>query len=428
MPRPLLTALLVSATVLTGCEVGPNYKRPSAPTPASNQYREIQGWTPADPNADAVVKTDWWTLFDDPVLNDLEQRVVVNNQTLAADLAAYQQARAILSEQEAALWPTLSGTGDSRVTFSSGGRTVGASGVVLGSAGAARPIPIYTMELGATWEPDLWGRVRRLIENARANAQANLALLNNARLSAQMELAADYIALRQLDEEKRIDDATVKAYETSLTITRNKFLAGNAAQSDVDQAETQLTSERAAATALGQQRAQMEDAIAVLIGRPADLSIPPAPWTLKPVDVPPGLPSTLLQRRPDVAAAERQAAAASAEIGVATAGFFPSVTLTGAGGTETQAISHLFNPQTFFWNAGASAVETVFNAGLTVAQVRAARAFYNEAVANYRQTALTAFGQVEDNLAAQRVLAAEQPDLQASVRSADDAVRVTLNE
>jgi NodT family efflux transporter outer membrane factor (OMF) lipoprotein len=271
--------------------------------------------------------------------------------------------------------------------------------------------------------------VRRGIEGAKASAQASAADLANVRLSAQMTLAADYITLRQLDEQKRFDDDTVTAYQQSLTITRNKYNAGTSALSDVDAAETQLHNARAADIALGQQRDAAEHAIAILTGQPpAAVSIAPGPWTLQPVAIPPGVPSTLLQRRPDVAAAERQAASASAGIGVATAGYYPNVTLTGAGGTEAQSIGALFSPQTFFWNAGVSAAETIFNGGLTHAQVQASRAAYDQAVANYRQAVLTAFGQVEDNLSAQRVLAEEQPELQGAVASADQDLRIVQNQ
>jgi NodT family efflux transporter outer membrane factor (OMF) lipoprotein len=235
--------------------------------------------------------------------------------------------------------------------------------------------------------------------------------------------------VRALDEQKRFDDDTVKAYAESLKVTQNKYDAGVAALSDVDAAATQLHNVRAADTALGQQRAQAEHAIAVLIGvPPAEFSITPGPWNLKPVDIPPGVPSTLLQRRPDVASAERRAAAASAEIGVATAGYYPNLTLSGTGGTEALKIASLFSPQTFFWNVGLNAAETIFNGGLTHAQVKAARSGYDQAVATYRQTVLTAFQQVEDNLAAQRVLAAEQVDLQASVAHSDQAARILTNQ
>src|SRR5580658_9815510 len=422
--RLRLAPLLLVAGALSACEVGPNYHQPTAPTPGT--YKEIQGWTAAQPS-DAADRADWWTVFNDPVLNDLEQKVVVSNQTLAAE-AAYRQARALVSEQRAALWPSVTANGSASVSHSgAGGSVLGGNGSVI--TGGKGTVQDYNLQLGGTWEPDIWGKVRRTIENARATAQASAADLVNTRLSSQMELAADYISLRQLDEEKRLDDDTVKAYQESLTITRNKYNAGNAALSDVDAAETQLHNAKAADIALAQTRAQTEHAIAILTGQPpAAVTIAPAAWTLQPVAIPPGVPSTLLQRRPDVAAAERQAAAASANIGVAVAGYYPNITLTGTGGTETQSIGELFSPQTFFWNAGVSAAETIFNGGLTRAQVRAARAGYDEAVANYRQAVLTAFGQVEDNLAAQRVLAQEQPELQAAVNSADQDLRIVENQ
>ncbi|HXQ17940.1 MAG TPA: efflux transporter outer membrane subunit [Caulobacteraceae bacterium] len=422
--RLRLAPLFVAATALSACEVGPNYHQPTAPTPQA--YKEIQGWTAAQPS-DAADRADWWTVFNDPVLNDLEQKVIVSNQNLAAAEAAYRQARAIVSEQRAALWPSVSGTGSATISKAAGGGSVVSGGSVIGGGKGA--VSNYSLQLGATWEPDIWGKVRRQIENAKASAQASAADLANVRLSAQLELAADYITLRQLDQQKRFDDDTVKAYEESLTITRNKYNAGTQALSDVDAAETQLHNARAADIALGQQRAVSEHAIAVLTGRPpADVAIDPAPWTLQPVAIPPGVPSTLLQRRPDVAAAERQAAAASASIGVATAGYYPNITLSGSGGTEAQSIGNLFSPQTFFWNAGVSAAETIFNGGLTHAQVQAARAGYDQAVANYRQAVLAAFGQVEDNLSAQRVLAEEQPELSAAVNSADQDLRIVQNQ
>jgi NodT family efflux transporter outer membrane factor (OMF) lipoprotein len=425
MPHARLIPVLLAASALAACEVGPNYHRPAAPTPST--YREIDGFAPAQPS-DVADRADWWTVFGDPTLDDLERQVATSNQTLAAAEAAYRQARALVAEQRAAFWPTITLGGRADVSHTpGGGATIGQGGGVVG-APRANVVQDYTLQLGGTWEPDLWGKVRRSVENARANAQASAADAVNARLSAEMELAADYITLRQLDEEKRIDEAAVQAYQASLQITQNKYKAGTVSGSDVAQAQTQLHNQIAATTALENQRAQMENAIAVLVGRPADLSIAPAAWTLKPVDIPPGVPSTLLQRRPDIAASERLAEAASAQIGVATAGYFPNLTLTGNGGTEATKIAQLFNPQTFFWNAGASALQTLFNGGLTHAQVQASRAGYDQAVANYRQTVLTAFGQVENNLAAQRVLAAEQPDLQDSVRYADEALRIARNQ
>jgi NodT family efflux transporter outer membrane factor (OMF) lipoprotein len=428
MSRFRLVPLLLAASALCACEVGPNYHRPEAPTPQA--YKEIAGWTAANPAADATDRADWWTIFGDPVLNDLEQQVATSNQSLAAAEAAYRQARALVSEQRAALWPSFTANGQATASHSAGGGSVvGAGGAVLGGGTRANIVQDYNVQLGATWEPDIWGKVRRGIEGAKASAQGSAADLVNTRLSAQLELAADYISLRQLDQQKRFDDETVKAYADSLEITRNKYKAGTSALSDVDAAETQLHNAKAADIDLGQRRAQMEHAIAILTGRPpAAVTIVATDWTLKPVEIPPGVPSTLLQRRPDVAAAERQAASASAQIGVATAGYYPNITISASGGSEAQAIGQLFAPQTFFWNAGASAAETIFNGGLTHAQVQSARAGYDQAVANYRQAVLSAFGQVEDNLAAQRVLAEEQPELQGAVNSADQDLRIVLNE
>lgn len=409
--KSAFVCLLLAASALAACEVGPNYHRPAAPEPQA--YKEVAGWTAANPS-DAADRADWWTVFGDPVLDDLEQKVAVSNQNLAAAEAAYQAAHALVAEQRANLFPNITATGSA--SGSGGG----------GPPGTAQS---YRLGLGGTWEPDLWGRIRRGIENAKANAQTSAADVVNARLSAQLELAADYITLRQFDEQKRIDDATVAAFGQSLDITRNKYNAGTVSLSDVRQAETQLYNERALDTDLEQQRARVEHAIAILTGQaPADVSIAPAPWTLKPVEIPPGVPSTLLQRRPDIAASERQAAAASANIGVQTAGYFPNLTLTGGGGTEAAQIGQLFSPQSFFWSLGASAAQTVFDAGATHARVSQAKAQYDQAVANYRQTVLTALGQVEDNLAAQRVLAAELVDRQATVAAADSALTIAENQ
>jgi NodT family efflux transporter outer membrane factor (OMF) lipoprotein len=432
--RPFrLATLLIASSALCACEVGPNYHRPTTPEPTV--YKEIQGWSPATPS-DAANRYDWWTVFNDPLLNELEEKVVVSNQTLAENIYAYEQARQLVNEARAQLFPSITGTASANYSHAGAGAATAGTGAGTGGTGGAGPSSSgsfsaadYSLQLGGTWEPDIWGKVRRMIENARATAQADYGTLVNARLSAQMQLAADYITLRELDEEKRIYDETVKADAISLDITRNKYNAGTAVLSDVDTAEATLYSARAQDTQLGVQRGQMEHAIAMLIGEPpANLTIPPAPWTLKPVDIPPGVPSTLLQRRPDVASSERLAAAASAEIGVQFAGYFPDVTLTGDVGTQSAAIAQLFNPSTLAWSLGAQAVQTIFNGGLTAAQVQAARAAYKQSVATYRQTTLAAFQQVEDNLVAQRLLAEAQPDLTASMAAADQALKVTNNE
>jgi NodT family efflux transporter outer membrane factor (OMF) lipoprotein len=349
--------------------VGPNYHRPAAPTPTT--YKEVAGWTPATPS-DAADRLDWWTAFDDPILNDLENRV---------------------AEQRAALYPTIS--------LSSG---AGASGII-GQPTAQS----YNLGLGATWAPDFFGRVRRAVESAKATAESEADDLANAQLAAQTEVALDYVQLRQLDEDKRILDATVTAYQRTLSITQNKYKVGVAAQSDVLTALAQLRSTQASDADLAQQRPRLEHAIAILVGAPpAELTLPAAPWTLTIPAIPPGMPSTLLQRRPDIAASERTAASASALIGVQVAAYYPSVTLTGSSGFASNELGPLLSASNAVWSAAGSGAETLFEGGARHAAVVAARAYYDEQVANYRQTVLTAFGQVEDNLAAQRVLVARR--------------------
>ncbi|HEY5072562.1 MAG TPA: efflux transporter outer membrane subunit [Caulobacteraceae bacterium] len=411
LSSPLKTASLLAALGLAGCLVGPNYVRPSAPMSAA--YKEARGWAPAQPS-DAADRRDWWRVFGDPVLDDLEARVTVSNQNLAAAEAAYRQARALTAQQRAALFPTVSLTASVNVTGGGGGRGT---------------VTTYQPGVGASWAPDIWGAVRRGIENAGDTAQASAADLANARLSAQMELAADYIALRQFDEEKRLLDTTIAAYQRSLAINQNKYRAGVSARSDVFSAQSQLDSTKAQDVDLIQQRARVEHAIAILTGAPpAQLDLPAASWNLRLPEIPSALPSTLLQRRPDIAANERLAAAANAQIGVATAAYYPSVNLTGQAGFAANELSGIFSASNFVWSLGASAAETIFDAGARRARVAAARAAYDQAVANYRQTVLTAFGQVEDNLAAQRVLGSEE-SLRASASSAADASeRIARNQ
>jgi NodT family efflux transporter outer membrane factor (OMF) lipoprotein len=401
---------LALCLALGGCLVGPNYHRPSAPTPPA--FKEADGWSPAAPS-DAADRKDWWTVFGDPVLNDLEAKVTVSNQTLAADEAAYRVAHATVAQDRAALFPTV---------------TLDASATQAKSPGAGRATT-YEPTIGGTWALDTWGAVRRQVESAKGAAQASAATLANARLSIQTELAADYIALRQLDEEKRLYDDTVAAYQRTLAITQNKYKAGVAAQSDVLTARGNLLSAQAADTDLIQQRAKMEHAIALLLGEPpAAVTLASGPWTLKLPEIPPAVPSAILQRRPDIAAAERQAQEAHALIGARIAAYFPNITLSGDAGSESSQLGRLFSASTGLWSIGASAAETVFDAGSRAAQVRGARAGYDEAVANYRQTVLTAFGQVEDNLAAQRVYGPEEAQLKDAADVAIRNVAITKNE
>ncbi|MEP6966949.1 MAG: efflux transporter outer membrane subunit [Pseudomonadota bacterium] len=406
--------LLILCGALGACTVGPDYRRPAAPTPAA--FKETEGWVPAQPS-DAADRRDWWAVFGDPVLNGLETQVESSNQTLAAAEAAYRQARASVREQRAALFPTVS---------LGGAANAAGGGFANAPAGTSSS---YSLLLGATWEPDLWGRVRRSVESARATAQVSAADLANARLSAQTELAVDYIQLRQIDEEKRILGDTARGYARSLAIAQNRYRAGVVARSDVFAAQTQLATVQADDADLVQQRARLEHAIAILAGRPpADLALAPAPWSPRLPEIPPGLPSTLLERRPDIAAAERQVAAANAQIGVQAAAYYPSLTLSGQAGFAAGGLGGLFSASNLLWSVGASAAQTLFDAGARHARVDEARAARDQAVANYRQTVLTAFGQVEDNLAAQRVLTGEQVLRQGALAAANANEAVARNQ
>lgn len=418
------TLLLSTIAVLAACEVGPNYHRPPAETPPA--FKEAEGWTPAQP-ADGVDRGDWWTVFNDPLLNQLEAQVSISNQTLAADLAAYNEAHDVVAQDRAALFPTFNLTGSATESKHGGGSQVTSSGqLVQGSA----PVSDYTVELGASWAPDVWGKIRREVEGAKANAQASYADLANARLSAQSTLAADYLELRLLDAQKAVLTKTAEAFQKSLTVTRNQYQAGTVSRGNMLQAETTLYNAQASLTDLDTQRTASEHAIAVLIGKPpADLTIPADPnWAPRIPETPIALPSTLLQRRPDVAAAERSVAAASAQIGVQVAGYYPNITLSGTGGFGSTSINQLFNVSSSLWSVGANVAQTVFNGGLTTALVRQAKSARDQAADQYRQTVLTAFQQVEDDLAASRVLQIEEPQRAAASKAADQEETVAFNE
>ncbi len=418
------TLLLSTAASLAACEVGPNYRPSPVETPPA--FKEAEGWTPAQP-ADGIDRGDWWTVFNDPLLNQLEAQVAVSNQNLKAALEAYNQAHDVVAQNRAQLFPTVDFTGLTTLSKHGGAATVTSSGSVVAGT---KPVSEYEVELGASWAPDIWGKIRRQVEGAKASAQASYADLANARLSAQSTLAADYLELRLLDAQKGVLKATADAYIKSLTVSRNQYNAGTVGKGVLLQAETTLFNTQASLVDLDTQRTASEHAIAVLTGRPpADLTIEPDPnWKPNLPQTPIALPSTLLQRRPDVAAAERSVAAANAQIGVQVAGYYPSLTLTGSGGLATTNVAQLFNASNELWSIGANIAQTVFNGGLTTALVRQAKAAHDEAIAQYRQTVLTAFQQVEDDIAASRVLQNEEPLRQDAANAANEAETIALNE
>jgi len=423
-PRALTIAVAAAlAGLLSACVVGPDYKRPAAAIPAS--YKEAApGWKVAEP-ADQHDRGDWWTIYEDPQLNALEDRLNTANETVAQFAAAYRQARALVGEARAAYFPTI-GASAGATRSGNGSSSSGSSSATTSRSGVSNS---FNVQLDASWEPDLWGSVTRSVNSQKAGQQGAAADLANARLSAQATLAQTYFSLRALDSTQKLLDDTVAAYQRSLQLTQNQYAAGVAARSDVIQAQTQLQSAQAAAIDNGVQRAQDEHAIAVLVGEPAStFSIPPMPLTATPPAVPAQMPSALLERRPDIASAERKAAAANEQIGVAIAAFFPSLTLSASGGFENSVFSQLLTAPSRFWTLGPQLAATLFDAGLRQAQTDAARAAYDGDVASYRQTVLAAFQDVEDNLASQRILEQEIVVQRQAVDSARQALAIVTNE
>jgi len=433
--RPSFTApaaALLTVSLLAGCAVGPAYQRPTTPEPAT--YKELQGWVPAAP-ADALERGPWWTLFQDPQLNELAASVEVSNQNVAAAVAAYAQARALVTEQRASLFPsvTLNGSGTRSGTRGggSGNATVDPNGNIIGGGGGegGSVRNAYRLSLGTSWEPDVWGRLRAGVTAASASAQASAADLASARLSAQGEVASDYLQLRAVDAQRALLATTIAGYERELRIQQNRYNVGIIPHSDVYQAETQLANAQSDDLTLARQRAQLEHAIAVLVGKtPAEFAIAPNPtWQVTVPEVPVGVPSTLLQRRPDIAAAERRVAAANEQIGIARSAYFPSIGLSASLGSSASRVGDLFNASSAAWSFGLSAAQTLFDAGATRARVTGARAAHEEAVARYRQTVLDAFADVEDQLAATRVLSQQQELQRRASEAADKVEQQVLN-
>jgi len=421
MERPGNRLPLAFICLLCGCTVGPNYvKPPAAEVPVAFKGAEL--WKSAQPQ-DGVIRGKWWEVFEDPALNALEERIEISNQNLAAAEAQFRQARALVQVARSGYFPTV-GAGASATRYRN------SQNVPTNTPAFVGPNSNFALSFDATWEPDIWGRVRRLVESSKAAAQASAADLETVRLSTQAELAMDYFQLRGIDADRKLLDATIVAYQKALDLTTSLFKGGAASNADVVQAEAQLRTTQAQAIDLGVQRAQLEDAIAVLIGRPAStFAMPVSPLAATPPPVPVGVPSQLLERRPDIAAAERRVASANAQIGVALAAYYPNITLSAVGGFQAKNFSNWFDWPSRFWSLGPAALtQTLLDGGLRGAQTDQARAIYDGTVASYRQTVLTGFQNVEDNLAALSILEQEAQVQDAAVVAARKSVSLTTDQ
>ena len=429
----IVRGVLVATTcaLLGACAVGPNYKRPAFDVAAA--YKEQDGWKPSEPN-DALDRGAWWEIYNDPVLNGLEAQINISNQNVLAAAASVEEARALLRQAQAGFWPSVSlngsrtrtvqGTGSNTGTILGTGS--GTGGTILGNNTTST---VNDLGLSGNWEIDLWGRIRRTTESDRASMQASEAALAGARLSAQATLATDYFELRAQDQLQIILNDIVAAEQLSLKITENRYRVGVAAKADVVSAQTQLLSSQADQANAPLQRAILEHAIAVLTGQqPANFSLPTAVMRKDVPTVPAGMPSTLLERRPDVAQAERQVAASNAQIGVQISAFFPTLDITGSDDYRGNTISHLIRTANRVWAIGPSLALTVFDAGLRRAQVAQARASHEATVDNYRQIVLTSLEQVEDDIVTLRVLEQRAVIEDAAVKAAREAETLTLNQ
>jgi len=397
--------------------VGPKYHQPVVQAPPA--YKEIGDWKPAQPN-DQNLGGAWWTIFQDPQLNALEEQVNVSNQNLKAATAQYRQARAVLRYYRADYYPTVTvGPSATRTRVSANAPT---NSILRGTT-----YNDFVLPFDVSYQADVWGRVRKNVESYREQAQASAADLATVNLSMHADLAVDYFQARSLDSEERLLNSTVKDYEQALDLTQSRFQGGIASEVEVEQAMTQLQTVRAEAVDVGVLRAQYEHAVAILIGKPpAEFSLPPLPLTAPPPHIPIGLPSDLLERRPDIASAERLVASANAQIGVARTAYYPMINLGASGGFESSAITTLINGPSGLWSIGLSAVETVFDAGRRHALNDQARAAYDYQVAAYRENVLSGFQQVEDNLAAVRILEHEAQVQDEAVTAAQNSLNLSV--
>lgn len=422
--RKVLLVAGCFAFLLASCTVGPKYTKPTVPAaPAYSEqpppnFKEVNGWTPANPS-DSQIRGKWWELFGDPQLNALEEQVEPANQTLKAADASFRQARTLIAINRSALYPTI-GVGPS-ITHNriSGTNPTGDQGYQYG---------LFSLPIDVSWDADFWGRIRHTVATAREQYQASAADLENVKLELQTELAVDYFEAHSLDAEKELLDNTVTAYQKALQLTQNRYNGGVASKVEVAQAQTQLDQTQAQDIDLGTARADFEHAIAVLIGKtPEEFKLPVLVLHAEPPAVPIGIPSQLLQRRPDIASYERQVAAANEQIGIARAAYFPDLVISATGGLQAGSIVNWFTWPSRFWSVGPQLLETVYDAGRRRAEVTSALAGYDIAVADYRQSALTAFQEVEDNLATLRILQDESAKQHEASLAAENSLQLSLN-
>jgi NodT family efflux transporter outer membrane factor (OMF) lipoprotein len=414
-----LLSVVLPAALLGACAVGPDYVRPTIEQPTA--FKEATNWKTAQPG-DQTIRGNWWEIYNDPLLNSLQEQVTLSNQNLKQAEAAFRQARALVQSSRSAYFPIVSAnfsasrssanTNNNQLTTSSGNKRDSRS-----------------LSLDASWEPDLWGSIRRSVESSENNAQASAADLETTRLSMQAQLAQDYFQLRALDSQQALLNRTLADFERSLQLTQNQYAVGIVPRATVILAQTQLKNTQTQALDVGVQRAQLEHAIALLIGKaPSAFDIAPAPLTAEVPATPLGLPSALLERRPDIAGAERRLAAANAQIGVAKAAYFPSLTLSATGGYQSNSMANLLTLPNRFWSIGPALAQTLFDGGARRAQTDQAIAVYDQNVAIYRQTVLTGFQEVEDNLAALRILEQEAQVQDEAVQLARKSVELMTNQ
>ena len=415
MKRFLLIVGASSIVLLAGCTVGPRYSRPNVPTAAVDAFKERDGWKPAQPS-DQLLRGNWWETFGDPELNALEGELTVSNQDLKVANARFVEARAMVHFNRAAQFPTISTSPGIESLRESANTPYLPATKITGN---------FVLPFDLSYELDVWGRVRRTVSAAREEAQATAGDLATVHLSLHAELAYDYFELRSADAQKKLLDDTVKTYEDALQLTVNRFEGGAAPKSDVAQAQTQLQATMVQDTDIAVQRAQFEHAIAILIGKPpAAFNLPASPLNLAPPEISAGLPSQLLERRPDIAAAERRVAEANDQIGIARSAYYPTITLGASAGFESDSITSWLIWPSRFWAVGPQMAENLFDGGRRRATSTAARANYDATVAGYRESTLTAFQQVEDNLAALRILSQEAQQQKEATASAQESLQI----